>query len=462
MSTFNQNVVPYLRKSLFNWPTLVSTAVLVAVFFTLQFEQRRVPFLSPLADVFASFLALFYSAFWHPISWIACLALAVSYVLFLCQSHVASQLPSMPRRRARSLASTALRQLEGGISYTEIWLDALWQPPQRNRMSKLVCGNTLCDERFTVIRALGTGGQGTAYLAEMRRGARPRRGARHQERFFLERELSTSIYADDLEEKRLVVLKEFILPGFSNIRLNRELIGRIQHEAMLLKRLHHENIVNLLDFFMEDHRGYLVLEHVDGISLRALVAERGPLNEEEVMRLAMQMCDILSYLHSQSPPVVHRDFTPENLILTPKGLKLIDFNLAESGLPYGSTNCVGKPSYTPPEQIKGKPSRQSDLYAMGATICFLITGEDPEPLTVSAPRKKQPSVGRALDAAVRRLTQQDEKLRFASASEASQFLSARDFSWAQLFASETWLSAPVDTAASSTMTPRKKTDCRIG
>jgi serine/threonine protein kinase len=96
------------------------------------------------------------------------------------------------------------------------------------------------------------------------------------------------------------------------------------------------------------------------------------------------MCDILKYLHSQEPPVVHRDFTPDNIILQPDGrLKLIDFSVAQHKKDPNSSDCGGKHSYTPPEQFRGAASPQSDRYALGATLYFLATGIYPVPISTS-------------------------------------------------------------------------------
>ncbi len=90
-----------------------------------------------------------------------------------------------------------------------------------------------------------------------------------------------------------------------------------------------------------------------------------------MISLALQMCEILKYLHDQEPPVVHRDFTPENLILGTDGtLRLIDFNVAQTLDQAASTTgtVVGKPSYLAPEQFRGEPMPSSDVYSMGATL----------------------------------------------------------------------------------------------
>ncbi len=124
-----------------------------------------------------------------------------------------------------------------------------------------------------------------------------------------------------------------------------------------MTRLDHPQVVKLEDFFVEDHRAYLVLEHIDGENLREIVLRDGPMSEERIKKLGEQMCSILTYLHKLSPPLVHRDFTPDNLILHKDGtLKLIDFNDAQQ-VEYATTGTVvGKQAYLPPEQFRGQAS----------------------------------------------------------------------------------------------------------
>ncbi len=90
------------------------------------------------------------------------------------------------------------------------------------------------------------------------------------------------------------------------------------------------------------------------------------------------------YLHSQNPPVIHRDLTPDNLVLRVDGqLVLIDFGAANAFVGTATGTMVGKQSYMPMEQLRGKSVPQSDIYSLGGTIYFLLTGRDPTPLEVS-------------------------------------------------------------------------------
>lgn len=271
-------------------------------------------------------------------------------------------------------------------SYTELWLEALSAPPDRERLEPLEDGTVLQDGKYKIVGHLGTGGQGTAYDATDSDGGE-------------------------------IVLKEFILPVYVDISVRKQALERMNNEVKLLQALDHPQIVKLIDFFFEDHRNYLVLEKITGNSLRMMVEQGKKFSEEEVISLSIQMCDILIYLHSLEPPIVHRDFTPDNLILRDDGLlKLLDFNVAQQKAPTVTCTVVGKQAYLPPEQFRGKPGPQSDIYAMGASMYFLLAGEDPDAITSSHPKEKV-KVSEKLDALVAKATNLKLNERYASAVE---------------------------------------------
>jgi len=273
-------------------------------------------------------------------------------------------------------------------SYTELWLQALAAPPKRERFKPLSDGASLQDKRFEVLGQLGVGGQGTAYLA------------------------------NDLHAKGTVVLKEFILPVYVDVSVRRQALERFENEARILKHLDHDQIVKLLDFFVEDHRSYLVLEHIEGKSLKQIVEEQGALSEKQVLGLAKQMCTMLEYLHGLEPPVVHRDFTPDNLILRPDGkLKLVDFNVAQQTDSTATGTVVGKHAYLPPEQFRGTPVAQSDLYSLGATLHYLLTATEPEPISVSHPKRINDTVSDNMDLMVSRATAMSLEARHQNVEE---------------------------------------------
>jgi len=116
---------------------------------------------------------------------------------------------------------------------------------------------------------------------------------------------------------------------------------------------------------------------------------------------------------------VHRDFTPDNLILGDDGiLKLVDFNVAQQSLENNVTgSIVGKQCYIPIEQIRGQANPQSDIYALGATLHFLLTGHDPEPLSVSHPQQINLGVSDSLDVIVAKATEIECEQRIQNVSE---------------------------------------------
>lgn len=279
-------------------------------------------------------------------------------------------------------------------SQTQMWLDVLSAGPKRLIENHLSTGHIVCNGRYRVLEQLGIGGQAVAYVAE---------------------QLSEK---DKAEPGNTVVLKEFVLPAEASLKVSRRAFEAIEKESELLSKVSHSRIVALLDLFVDDQRAYMVLERVPGKNLRQVVREDGTIGEHDLIDLALEMCDVLKHLHSLEPPVIHRDFTPDNLILNPiSGIKLIDFNVAQQYESSATRTVVGKHAYLPPEQFRGRACPQSDLYAMGATLYFLLTGQDPEPITVAHPQKILPVISRQIDELVARCTAQELSERYESADQ---------------------------------------------
>jgi len=272
-------------------------------------------------------------------------------------------------------------------SYTKLWLDALTAPIGRERLQPLTANASLQQGKYILDRKLGMGGQGSAYLAHDAAG-------------------------------KQVVLKEYILPVYVDTRVRRRALESFEHEAAMLSKLDNPSVVKFLDVFVEDHRGYLVLEFIDGINLRDYVIKNGPVPESTVRLWAISMARTLEYLHHQSPPVVHRDFTPDNLILLPDGsIKLIDFMVAQQETESATATVVGKHAYLPPEQFRGAAVAASDIYGLGCTLHYLLTGSDPEPLTSSHPILIADSVSGEMDDFVAQCTCQDLSTRYRQAGD---------------------------------------------
>lgn len=196
---------------------------------------------------------------------------------------------------------------------------------------------------------------------------------------------SAAIYAAKDNQGTSIIVKEAVIPSNSSEALRTKALELFNREALLLSRLDHPHIAKVLDHFVENEHHYEVIEYIDGLDMRRFVKERGPQPVDFVLNWAQQICEILVYLHSQTPPVIHRDLTPDNLVLKVDGqLVLIDFGAANAFVGTATGTMVGKQSYMPPEQIRGKAVPQSDVYALGCTCYFLLTGSDPCPLEVSS------------------------------------------------------------------------------
>ena len=290
-------------------------------------------------------------------------------------------------------------------SHTQIWLDVLAGSNKRLVDNHLEEGNLICNARYKIVEQLGIGGQAVAYVAELLdpNGITPR---------------TTDSSEFVTPVRKTVVLKEFVLPIEASLKVSKRAFEAIEQESRLLAQVSHPRIVGLLDLFVDDQRAYMVLEHVPGRNMRQEVQANGTIGEKDLVELALQMCDVLKHLHTLNPPVIHRDFTPDNLILDPQnGIKLIDFNVAQQYEATATRTVVGKHSFIPPEQFRGKACPQSDLYAMGATLFYLLTGEEPEPITVAHPRDKLPMISRDLDAIVAKCTAQELQDRYQNSDE---------------------------------------------
>jgi len=163
---------------------------------------------------------------------------------------------------------------------------------------------------------------------------------------------------------------------------DRNLAEAFEREARLLNGLHHPLFPHVSDHFVEGNGHFLVMEYIEGEDLSALLkrGERFPL--DTVMRWTLDLLDGLDYLHSQDPPIIHRDVKPSNLKLTPRGnLLLLDFGMAKetSGDTQGMQSVFGySRRYSPLEQIEGTGTDvRSDIFSLGATVYHLLTGAPP-------------------------------------------------------------------------------------
>jgi tRNA A-37 threonylcarbamoyl transferase component Bud32 len=261
------------------------------------------------------------------------------------------------------------------LSYTELWEEELTRRFGPTNFIPLEAGHKV--REFTVERQLAFGGLSAIYLVT----------GKNKEKF---------------------VLKEAVVPSDADDAIRNAAEAMLNKEAQILASLSHANIARVYDHFLESGRHYILMELIDGEDLRRLVHEHGPQSESDVVTWSLQLVQILQYLHAATPPIIHRDLSPDNLMLTKDGkLVVIDFGAANHFVGTATGTMIGKQAYIAPEQLRGKAEPASDTYAFGCTLFFLLTGEDPEPLSVSHPKELKSYVSREIDELVSQCTQQE-------------------------------------------------------
>jgi len=199
---------------------------------------------------------------------------------------------------------------------------------------------------YTLKRELGQGGMGKVYLARSSDG-------------------------------REVALKTIIFPQGLNARARWETVERFQREARAARSLTHDNICQVLDTGADGETFFIVMEYLDGQSLRERINATGPLLVERSVQIMFDVCDALAYAHDQG--IIHRDIKPDNIMVLRGGrAKIMDFGLAsivyESGMTQTGT-MLGTISYMSPEQARGeKLDVRSDVFSLGVTFYEMLTG----------------------------------------------------------------------------------------
>ncbi len=203
-------------------------------------------------------------------------------------------------------------------------------------------------------------------------------------------------------------------------------IKAFKREALMLAGLMHEHLPRIYDHFMENERWYLVMDYIEGETLEERFAKSrdGSLPVVMALKIALQLCEVLDYLHTRQPPIIFRDLKPSNVILTSPGdLFLIDFGIARHFKPGQAKDTIafGSPGYAAPEQYgKAQTTPRADIYSLGAILHQMLSGLDPS----LSPFRFASLIGHdpALAHLVRRMLEIDEGQRPASVSEVQQVL----------------------------------------
>ena len=206
-------------------------------------------------------------------------------------------------------------------------------------------------------------------------------------------------------------------------------VKRFHQEAKILARLRHLNLPRVIDHFTEHGKYYLVMDFIEGEDLEAIVTGKGKkgLPESKIVKYAIQVLDVLDYLHSQEPPIVYRDVKPPNIIIQKNddNVMLVDFGIARAVMPGSMTKktTVGTEGYIAPEQYVGKPEPRSDIYALGATMHHLLTGVTPMiPFHFTPLKELNPEISDKTNSVVMKALEMKPDDRFSSAGEMKKCL----------------------------------------
>jgi serine/threonine protein kinase len=264
------------------------------------------------------------------------------------------------------------------------------QPAGSAGSGGLLAPSTLLQDRYRITQLLGQGGMGAVYLAN-----------------------------DTRFSSKVCVVKE-MLDHFHDPEQREIATQNFYREADLLANLKHNSIPEVYDRFTESNRHYLVMEYINGTDLEQRINEQGnqPFEESAVIGWAIQVCDVLSYLHHQKPPIIYRDMKPANLMLTDFGkIYLVDFGIARFFNPSARGTMIGTQGYAPPEQYRGQVEPRTDIYGIGATMHYMLTGRDPQnepPFSFPPVRELNPSVSEETENLVMKALDAEMDKRYAS------------------------------------------------
>jgi len=257
-------------------------------------------------------------------------------------------------------------------------------------------------DRYLIHDVIGLGGMGSVYRAK-------------------------DLHFPNVE--KIVAVKEMINQA-PDPQVRKNIIRNFEREANILVTLSHPSIPQVFDYFSHDERSYLVIELISGKDLeKVLEATEGFLPEEQIVAWAIELCDVLSFLHTHKPePIIFRDMKPSNVMISKQNhVFLVDFGIAKNFKTGQKGTMIGTEGYSPPEQYRGEASPRADIYALGATLHHLLTKRDPRlepPFTFSERpiRESNPNISIELEAVVNTALQYDPKDRFESAQAMKESL----------------------------------------
>ena len=259
------------------------------------------------------------------------------------------------------------------------------QTPQGLRLGSLI------DGKYKVIAKVGRGGMSTVWLAM------------------------------NIKTNKNWAIKEVRQTGKNGSEIVNQ---NLTTEIGILKKLQHENLPQIIDIFEKNNTFLIIMDYVEGRTLKAIVDERGAQPQEDVVNWAIQLCSVLDYLHTRKPAIIYRDLKPGNIMLRPDGrIVLIDFGTARE---YKTgqeedTISLGTKGYAAPEQYggDGQTDARTDIYNLGATIYHLVTGKNPTkpPYEIRPIREWNPSLSTGLEKIILKCIANNPNERYQTAKE---------------------------------------------
>lgn len=248
---------------------------------------------------------------------------------------------------------------------------------------------TVIDGKYEILKEIGRGGMSVVYLA-------------------MDKHLNKQWAVKEIRKR-------------GNGKNDEIVVNSLLAEANMMKKLDHPSLPRIVDIIDNGVTIYVVMDYIEGESLDKILNEHGVQPEELVIAWAKQLCDALSYLHSQKPPIIYRDMKPANVMLKPEGnIKIIDFGIAreykEQNL--ADTTVLGTKGFAPPEQYSGQTDARSDIYALGMTMHNLLTGVDPRNSEAYVPvRQWNPELSEGIELIIDKCVQPAAENRYQTCAD---------------------------------------------
>jgi len=256
------------------------------------------------------------------------------------------------------------------------------------------------DDTYRIVKLLGKGAMGNVYMIER------------------------------IKDDKTFVVKELVFS--SETGPEPETAWEIfRREAEFMMKFEHSGIPRMHGTFTQDGREYLIMDFIEGKNLEEIInSSEIPLNEKDAVKWAIELAEIIDYLHNSfHKPVVYRDLKPSNIIITPEGkAKLVDFGIVRYYNPDKNTDTFsyGSPGYAPPEQYKGRgqTTPQTDVFALGVILYQMLTKYDPteKPFHFPPPGALNLSLSEELEDIIKKAIQLDPLKRYISMAEFGKVL----------------------------------------